>query len=86
MVVERYDLSKRDLTVSHTCPFIGREIDEKGNLVKQDTQIKTLAANVAVGQAKKKTSNPYLAHKAPVSGDASMTPADVGILPVRNDS
>lgn len=40
---------------------IGREIDEHGNLVKQDTsQLKTLAANLAV---KKKKENPYLAHK-----------------------
>lgn len=44
----------------------GREVDETGNLVRQNfSQVKTLAANVAVTQAQKKKENPYLAHKAP---------------------
>jgi hypothetical protein len=41
----------------------GREIDDKGNLVRKTDQVKTLAANVAVGQARKKKENPYLAHR-----------------------
>lgn len=45
---------------------LGREIDEKGNLVKKTEQIKTLAANVAIGQAQKKKENPYLSHRAHV--------------------
>lgn len=43
----------------------GREIDEKGNLVTQGYQIKTLAANVAGLQEKKKKENPYLLHRIP---------------------
>ena len=45
---------------------LGREIDEHGNLVKQDVgQIKTLALNNSVVAAKRKKENPYLAHRAP---------------------
>ncbi|CAM9669403.1 unnamed protein product, partial [Ectocarpus fasciculatus] len=43
----------------------GRQIDEKGNLVTQQYQIKTLAANVAGLQAQKKKENPYLSHRTP---------------------
>jgi hypothetical protein len=42
---------------------LGREIDEHGNLVRQDTQIVRLGLNNAVAQAKRKKENPYLAHK-----------------------
>ena len=41
----------------------GREIDEFGQLVKYETQQKTLALNNAVIQAKRKKENPYLAHR-----------------------
>ena len=41
----------------------GREIDEHGQLVKYETQQKTLALNNAVIQAKRKKENPYLAHR-----------------------
>jgi hypothetical protein len=66
---------------AHLLDAQGREIDESGNLVRQDTQIKTLAANVAVGQAMKKKENPYLAHRAPsstltVPGFESVAPAE----------
>jgi hypothetical protein len=59
-------------------------VDERGNLVKQDYQIKTLAANVASVQAKKKKENPYLAHrtpavraKGPEDGTASVLPPEM---------
>ena len=42
----------------------GRQIDQEGKLVKMEGPVKTLAANVAVGQAKKKKENPYLAHRS----------------------
>jgi hypothetical protein len=43
----------------------GREIDERGNLVKTETvlPVKTLAANLAAANAMKKKENPYLAHR-----------------------
>eukprot|EP01038_Epipyxis_sp_PR26KG_P014609 gene14609-19618_t len=41
----------------------GREIDESGNLVKQDGIVRTLAANLAVAKEVKKKVNPYLMHK-----------------------
>lgn len=42
----------------------GREVDERGNVIKPDVQqIKTLAANVAVASAAKKKENPYLSHR-----------------------
>lgn len=45
---------------------LGREIDEHGNLIKQDVgQIKTLALNNSVVAAKRKKENPYLAHRTP---------------------
>lgn len=53
---------------------LGREIDEKGNLVRQTSQIKTLSANVAVGKAQKKRENPYLAHKALPTGQIPILP------------
>ena len=74
----------------------GREIDEKGNLVKKiepvsshslppllapspTSQVKTLAANVAVGQAQKKKENPYLSHHR--GGSATKSSAEVPIDP-----
>jgi len=59
---------------------LGREIDEKGNLVRQGGPVKTLAANVASGFAKKKIENPYLAHKSSSAATAVVegaTPAPV---------
>jgi len=45
--------------------YIGREIDEFGNLVKINVaQIKTLAANVAEAKGMQKKENPYLAHRS----------------------
>ena len=38
----------------------GREIDEKGNVIKVTGPVKTLAANVAENYANKKKENPYL--------------------------
>jgi hypothetical protein len=38
----------------------GREIDEKGNVIKVSGPVKTLAANVAETYASKKKENPYL--------------------------
>lgn len=38
----------------------GREIDERGNVIKVTGPIKTLAANVAENYANKKKENPYL--------------------------
>ena len=65
----------------------GREIDEKGNLVKQGPQPKTLQANVAIGLAKKRVENPYLAHKisgtsSTKAGDETSTIATTSLLPV----
>ncbi len=51
--------------------YTGRQVDEKGGLVKQSGFVKTLAANVAVGQAKKKKDNPYLAHRQASHSHAS---------------
>lgn len=58
---------------------LGREIDEHGNLVKQEiAPVKTLALNNAVVTAKRKKENPYLAHRAP----PAVLPASVpGHLP-----
>ena len=42
----------------------GREIDDKGNLIKSVGPVKTLVANVADEYASKKKDNPYLSHKA----------------------
>eukprot|EP01041_Mallomonas_annulata_P005310 gene5310-10621_t len=71
----------------------GREIDERGQLVKLGDQIKTLAANVAVGQARRKVDNPYLAHRLPppvavgtVTGTESvLVPAVEPLVPVVDD-
>ena len=44
----------------------GREIDEQGNLVKQEGQVKTLSLNVGVNlqvHKREKKENPYLAHR-----------------------
>jgi len=60
---------------------LGREIDEHGNLVKQEvTQIKTLALNNSVVTAKRKKENPYLAHRAPPPVPASV-PGLQSVLP-----
>lgn len=42
---------------------MGREIDEKGNLIKSSGPVFSLAANVAEGHAMKKKENPYLMHR-----------------------
>lgn len=42
---------------------LGREIDEHGNLVKQEGPIKTISLNTAAALAQKKKENPYLAHR-----------------------
>jgi U4/U6 small nuclear ribonucleoprotein PRP3 len=61
----------------------GREIDESGRLVTQDfSQIRTLAANLAVNQAQKKKVNPYLAHKiGPSQQGGPVPPASLPYLP-----
>ena len=62
----------------------GREIDEFGQLVKYETQQKTLALNNAVIQAKRKKENPYLAHRtAPSSTIPSSTVP--GFTPISSD-
>jgi len=51
---------------------LGREIDEYGNVVKQEiAPVKTLAANVAASNANKKKENPYLAHRTPTTATVS---------------
>ena len=42
----------------------GREIDEQGNLVKQEGPIKTISLNISSQVPQKKKENPYLAHRA----------------------
>lgn len=61
--------------------LLGRQIDEKGNLVTQQYQIKTLAANVAGLQAQKKKENPYLSHRTPHHQDVKgpVDPAAVAV-------
>ena len=45
--------------------FVGREIDEAGNIVKVDLQkTKSSMINVALEKESKKKENPYLAHKS----------------------
>lgn len=55
--------------------FEGRAIDEHGNLIKEESQVKVLAANVAAASANKKKENPYLAHRS--SALNSQSAADV---------
>lgn len=53
--------------------ILGREIDEYGNVVKNNTlQLKTIAANVAVERANKKKENPYLAHRSTTSNSSTI--------------
>ena len=63
--------------------YTGREIDEFGNLKRQEHQVKTLAANVFASVAQKKKENPYLAHRLPaaavtVGGMTSAMPLGLG--------
>ena len=58
----------------YICMYVGREIDEQGNVVKMDQRVKTIAANAAIEAAQKKKENPYLAHKSVVPGNASVIP------------
>ncbi len=51
-------------------------MDEKGGLVKQGGIVKTLAANLAVGQAQRKKENPYLAHRHSSSDSKVVGAAD----------
>lgn len=61
---------------------VGREIDEYGNVVKSGaSQVKTLAANVAVERANKKKENPYLAHRAVPTAASSMLSSGLVSIP-----
>lgn len=63
--------------------FEGRAIDEHGNLIKEESQVKVLAANVAAASANKKKENPYLAHRS--SALNSQSAADAQSEPVFDD-
>lgn len=56
-----------------TNTVLGRAIDEHGNLIKEESQVKVLAANVAAASANKKKENPYLAHRTASSSSQVAT-------------
>lgn len=63
----------------------GRAIDEHGNLIKEEGQVKVLAANVAAASASKKKENPYLAHRSSSSTAAVPTEDSSALEPVVDD-
>lgn len=56
---------------------LGREVDEKGQVVIKNQVAKTLAANAAVIKAKKE--NPYLAHRAKPEAPSSVLAVAPGV-------
>ena len=67
---EKHEQDRKSAYRTLRLDSMGREIDDKGNLIKSSGPVFSLAANVQEGKEMKKKENPYLMHKTAIKPEA----------------